>query len=181
MKHSNQIILVSGAASSGKSEWAENLALQQNKPVIYIATAQNNEQDQEWVAKIKKHQQRRPKNWQNWEISHNLSVAICNAPAQTCVLIDSLGTWVANLLEENEENWDLIVEELVKTITEMDKDIIFVAEETGWGVVPAYESGRIFRQRLGKLTRKIGTYSDIVYLVIAGYAINISNLGEKLP
>lgn len=181
MKNLSYIILVTGAASSGKSEWAENLAQKQDKSVIYIATAQNNHQDQEWSLKIAKHQQRRPKNWQIWEIPQNLSIAISHAPSQTCLLIDSLGTWVANLLQEDNKRWQLTVAELLTTIKHTDKDIIFVAEETGWGVVPSYESGRIFRDRLGQLIRQIGLQSQSVYLVTGGYAINISIVGEKLP
>jgi adenosylcobinamide kinase/adenosylcobinamide-phosphate guanylyltransferase len=180
MKNSG-IILVTGAASSGKSEWAENLALKQNKPVVYIATGESNPQDPEWRLKIEKHRQRRPESWQIWEIPHHLSRAIRNSPPQTCLLIDSLGTWVANLLTEDERNWQLIVRELLKTIEKTETEIIFVAEETGWGVVPAYESGRVFRDRLGKLSRQIGSKSDLVYLITGGHAINLTIWGEKLP
>ena len=52
--------------------------------------------------------------------------------------------------------------------------------ETGWGVVPAYESGRLFRDRLSKLVRQIGSRSDLVYLVTGGYALNLTFLGQKL-
>lgn len=180
MGNSGTVILVTGAASSGKSEWAEHLAHQQKKSVIYIATAQTNQEDKEWCLKIEKHKRRRPKNWQLQEIPYNLDIAIKNASPQTCLLIDSLGTWVANLLEKNEEDWQLIVTELVKNIKQTKTDLIFVAEETGWGVVPSYKSGRIFRDRLGKLIRHVGTISNYVYLVTGGYAINVALLGEKL-
>ncbi|NEO26715.1 MAG: bifunctional adenosylcobinamide kinase/adenosylcobinamide-phosphate guanylyltransferase, partial [Kamptonema sp. SIO4C4] len=58
------IILVTGPASSGKSEWAEKLATQQSLPVSYVATAQPVEDDAEWMAKIAKHAQRRPQEWE---------------------------------------------------------------------------------------------------------------------
>jgi adenosylcobinamide kinase/adenosylcobinamide-phosphate guanylyltransferase len=49
------IILVTGPARSGKSEWAENLATrlgqQFNQPIIYMATAQEEPQDLEWQAR----------------------------------------------------------------------------------------------------------------------------------
>jgi adenosylcobinamide kinase/adenosylcobinamide-phosphate guanylyltransferase len=180
-ENSRKITLVTGAASSGKSEWAESLALKQDYPVVYIATAQSNDQDPEWRLKIEKHRQRRPLSWQVWEIPDQLVLGISKSPPQACILIDSLGTWVANLLTENEHHWQLIVSELLKTIENREQEIIFVAEETGWGVIPAYESGRLFRDRLGKLIRQIGIKSDLVYLVTGGYAIDISVLGEKLP
>jgi adenosylcobinamide kinase/adenosylcobinamide-phosphate guanylyltransferase len=60
-------------------------------------------------------------------------------------------------------------------------DVIFVAEETGWGVVPAYPIGRKFRDRLGSLVRKLGTICHPVYLVTGGHALNLSILGVPLP
>lgn len=46
------ITLVTGAANSGKSEWAEYLASQCQKPVIYIATGLKNDHDIEWQKKL---------------------------------------------------------------------------------------------------------------------------------
>jgi len=51
----------------------------------------------------------------------------------------------------------------------------------GWGIVPAYELGRTFRDRLGGLSRKIGAIADAVYLVTGGYAMNLTQIGERLP
>jgi len=47
--------------------------------------------------------------------------------------------------------------------------------------VPAYPLGRLFRDRLGNLTRRVGAIADIVYLVTAGYVLNLSELGTPLP
>ena len=58
-----QLILVTGAARSGKSEWAETLALGSNKTVTYVATATIDPNDPEWQARISRHQQRRPVTW----------------------------------------------------------------------------------------------------------------------
>ncbi|MBF2056234.1 MAG: bifunctional adenosylcobinamide kinase/adenosylcobinamide-phosphate guanylyltransferase [Cyanobacterium sp. T60_A2020_053] len=175
-----KIILVTGAASSGKSEWAESLAQNQGKQVIYIATGQKNEQDEDWMAKIAQHQQRRPRNWQNWEITRDLASAITGITDDNCVLIDSLGTWVANHLDKSNDLWYATVKELITAINDTEADIIMVAEETGWGVVPAYPEGRWFRRRLGSVTRDIGQISHPVYLVVSGYAVDLTQVGVKL-
>lgn len=174
------IILVTGAAKSGKSEWAESLAKSTEKSVIYVATAQRNELDKEWNDKIIEHQKRRPLHWQTWEIPYNLPQNLLSIPDDYCVLIDSLGTWVANELDKTASDWEETVEELLKNINNISSEIIFVAEETAWGVVPSYESGRLFRNRLGNLIRRVGSIADTVYLTIGGYAVNISVLGVKL-
>jgi len=59
--------------------------------------------------------------------------------------------------------------------------VIFVAEETGWGVVPAYQLGRTFRDRLGGLVRRLGAVADTVYLITGGHVLNLSQLGHPLP
>jgi adenosylcobinamide kinase/adenosylcobinamide-phosphate guanylyltransferase len=178
---SKSLILVTGPASSGKSEWAEYLATTSQKSVIYLATGKTNYKDTEWQAKISKHQQRRPKSWQTREIPVNLSAEISLCLPDSCILVDSLGTWVANCLQEDQSSWDLRVSELLQTIQDSQCDLIFVGEETGWGVVPAYEIGRLFRDRLGRLIRTLGTQADQVYLVTGGYALNLTVLGQKLP
>lgn len=175
-----QIILVTGATRSGKSEWAENLAQASQKPVIYIATSQVDPSDQEWCDRIAQHQQRRLSQWQTLEIPLQLSQVIDNSLSPGCLLIDSLGTWVANCLEMSAENWQVMSEKLLISLENSSVDIILVAEETGWGVVPAYPLGRLFRDRLGDLSRRIGTMADTVYLVTGGHALNLSQLGQRL-
>ncbi|MCX7597002.1 MAG: bifunctional adenosylcobinamide kinase/adenosylcobinamide-phosphate guanylyltransferase [Fischerella sp.] len=177
----SKIILVTGPARSGKSEWAEALAVQSQKTVIYVATATCNDADNEWQQRIQKHQQRRPQKWVTLEVPVELSATLAKAQSNTCILIDSLGTWVANLLSQEEAIWEKTVQELLETVELVAADVIFVAEETGWGVVPAYPIGRTFRDRLGNLVRRLSAISASVYLVTGGHVLNLSLLGSPLP
>jgi adenosylcobinamide kinase / adenosylcobinamide-phosphate guanylyltransferase len=174
-----KVTLVTGAARSGKSEWAEKLALQSNS-VVYIATSNRNTDDVEWLSRIQQHVIRRPQSWSTLEVPIALSQALANVKPQACILVDSLGTWVANLLEQEESEWNKTVQDFLNTIELVAADIIFVAEETGWGVVPAYPTGRKFRDRLGSLVRRLSKISDTVYLVTGGYALNLSILGTPI-
>jgi adenosylcobinamide kinase/adenosylcobinamide-phosphate guanylyltransferase len=176
------ITLVTGATRSGKSEWAEHLALRSQKSIIYIATATRYPDDEEWEVRLQKHCDRRPENWQTLEVPIELAKSILEINNDsTYILVDSLGTWLANLLEENEESWIQIEKELLSAIQACKVDITFVSEEVGWGIVPAYELGRTFRDRLGGLSRKIGAIANAVYLVTGGYAVNLTQIGERLP
>lgn len=176
-----EIILVTGPARSGKSEWAEYLADQKSQEVIYIATSQEDPNDLEWQARLEKHRLRRPSHWQTQAVPVDLSSAIATSLPFNCLLIDSLGTWVANLLSQNDEQWQLTQQDLLINLQNCVNTIVFVAEETGWGVVPAYPIGRQFRDRLGNLTRSIGAIADKVYLVTGGYVLDLSQLGKPLP
>ncbi len=175
------IILVTGAARSGKSEWAEALAVQSGKSVVYVATAQADPQDLEWQARILSHQQRRPATWRTLSVPIALTATIQAADPSECLLVDSLGTWLANLLDQSESEWQQTVQELLLSLAQVQAQVIFVAEETGWGVVPAYPIGRLFRDRLGNLIRQIGAIAHPVYLITGGYALNLSQLGTPLP
>jgi len=177
----SKIILVTGAASSGKSEWAEFLAMESEKAVTYVATAQVDETDVEWVAKIAKHRCRRPQHWQTLVAQTDLTAAISTATSADCLLVDSLGTWIANLIDLSQKDWQKTVERFLKTLPEVSGEIILVAEETGWGVVPAYQIGRIFRDRAGSLSRQIGAIADTVYLVTGGHALDLKKFGTPIP
>ncbi len=176
-----KLTLVTGPARSGKSEWAETLAMQSHKAVVYVATATLVATDQEWQLRIQQHKQRRPQDWVTLEVPHELSATLAEAKPNTCLLVDSLGTWVANFLEQDEVIWRVTVHEFLETVQMVAADMIFVAEETGWGVVPAYPVGRKFRDRLGSLVRHLGSISDDVYLITGGHVLNLSLLGAPLP
>lgn len=175
------LILVTGPARSGKSEWAEAIAHQSTRSIVYIATAQVNLDDRDWQERIAKHQRRRPAEWQTRQVPIALAAAIVQAKPEECLLIDSLGTWLANLLDQSETAWQQSVSDLLSSLQQTPSDLIFVAEEVGWGVIPAYESGRLFRDRLGSLTRAIGAIADAVYLVTGGHAIDLTRFGVRLP
>ena len=174
-------ILVTGPSRSGKSEWAEHLAQQTSNPVIYIATGQENPDDPDWQARIDLHRRRRPDHWQTICVSQNLSATLQSLSPPICVLVDSLGGWVANCLELSESAWQAKQQELLQTLGDRPVSIILVAEETGWGVIPAYPLGRLFRDRLGSLTRQVGSQCQQVYLVTGGYALDLTQWGERLP
>ncbi len=172
-------ILVTGAARCGKSEWAERLAERSQQAVTYIATAAIDPTDAEWAARIVRHQQRRPATWQTVVALTDLAATIHQATELDCLLVDSLGTWVANLLDRSAPEWEDLSRELLDRLQTSVATVILVAEETGWGVVPAYASGRLFRDRLGMLTRQVGSIADPVYLVTGGHVLNLSQLGHK--
>lgn len=175
-----QITLIVGPSSSGKSELAEILAEKTNQSVIYLATAQVDETDPEWQTKILKHQQRRPINWQTLNTAGEFCVHLDQALAAECWLIDSLGTWVANFMEVEPIQWQQISDRLLKSLLNTQASVILVGEETGWGVVPAYPLGRLFRDRLGHLLRQVGNLADVTYLVTAGHVINLSLCADPL-
>jgi adenosylcobinamide kinase/adenosylcobinamide-phosphate guanylyltransferase len=56
-------ILIIGGAGSGKSHFAQELALKRGEPVLFVATAVAG--DEEMRQRIEEHQRKRPKSWEN--------------------------------------------------------------------------------------------------------------------
>ena len=175
-----QIILVTGAARSGKSEWAERLAAESGKQIVYVATAQRYEDDSDWDARIDQHIARRPREWRSLEVPFDLAGAIDGGIENECFLIDSLGSWVGNGLEMNDVDWQLGCDCLISSVESSVASLIFVSEETGWGVIPAYPMGRLFRDRLGRLIREFGQVADQTFLMVAGFAVDVQKIGVAI-
>ena len=68
----NNVILVLGGARSGKSRYAEQLALSRPPPRLYVATAAAH--DAEMVERIREHKQRRRPAWTTLEAPLELSL-----------------------------------------------------------------------------------------------------------
>jgi adenosylcobinamide kinase / adenosylcobinamide-phosphate guanylyltransferase len=156
--------------------------MQTGKLVTYVATAKPDPNDLDWLSRIEKHQQRRPELWKTLVVPLELAATIREySDISSCLLVDSLGTWVANWLDRDSVVWETTVQDLLNNLTQTAGTVIFVAEETGWGIVPAYPIGRLFRDRLGHLVRQLGILAQPVYLVAGGHVLNLSILGSPLP
>lgn len=87
--------LILGGARSGKSAWAERLATQSGRPVLYIATATPG--DDEMAARIARHRAERPPDWRTIEEPLHLYETIQTvAHPDDAVLVDCLTLWVSN-------------------------------------------------------------------------------------
>lgn len=181
------IILCSGGARSGKSEFAEQLALSLKGRKAYVATGQA--LDDEMKDRIKKHQLRRGKEWitfeiplhlhKNWEQIKNVSDVI---------LIDCLTMFTSNHVfahgdintqEDSNRIESIILEELRLLLQEInnsnDKTVIFVTNEIGLGIVPENKLARYFRDITGRVNREVASAANKMYLTISGVTIELKS------
>ena len=181
------IILCSGGARSGKSEFAEQLALSLKGRKVYVATGQAF--DDEMKDRIKKHQLRRGKEWitfeiplhlhENWEHIKNVSDVI---------LIDCLTMFTSNHVfahgdintqEDANRIESIILEELRLLLQEInnsnDKTVIFVTNEIGLGIVPENKLARYFRDITGRVNREVASAANKMYLTISGVTIELKS------
>jgi adenosylcobinamide kinase/adenosylcobinamide-phosphate guanylyltransferase len=157
------ITLVLGGARSGKSAFAESLAVAAHQPVTYLATAIVGD-DADFAERVRKHRERRPSEWRTVECGSDLPAAL-EATTHTA-LVDSLGTWLAGLADFEADS-----DGLCRGLLARRGDSIVVSEEVGLGVHPSTAVGGRFRDRLGELNRVVSEIADDAYLVVAGRAL----------
>lgn len=168
--------LILGGAKSGKSLFAENLAIQSQKKLTYIATAQA--YDGEMEQRISSHQQRRLAQAVSWrtieepialaDVLRQLSSTFSIKNKQL-VLIDCLTLWLSNLLLNlNKKQQQREVNAVFDVLADYQHDVIFVSNETGLGIVPANQLSRQFIDLAGELHQRMAIQSDRVMLTVAG-------------
>jgi adenosylcobinamide kinase / adenosylcobinamide-phosphate guanylyltransferase len=154
-------VLITGGARSGKSQEAER-RLAGAPEVIYVATAEQYPGDAEWSGRLAAHRARRPAHWSTVETA--VLAPLLREPGPP-LLIDCLGLWLARGSEDPDA--------LVAAWRACQREVVLVTNEVGSGVVPATESGRVFRDGLGRLNARIATESDEVWNCIAGVACRL--------
>lgn len=181
----HSVTLILGGVRSGKSRYAQHLAERSNS-VTFIATAESRD-DAEMHLKIARHRADRPTAWPTIEEPLHLSAAISTASQTSdAVLVDCLTIFAANLLEAHPDDPPALqsqIEALCTSLHSAPCGIILVSNEVGSGVVPAYASGRRFRDLVGELNQRVAAVADTVLLIVAGLplALKGSIPAEVLP
>ncbi|MGS0495954.1 bifunctional adenosylcobinamide kinase/adenosylcobinamide-phosphate guanylyltransferase [Pseudoalteromonas sp. S1727] len=169
--------LILGGARSGKSRFAEQLAQQTNKPVIYLATGQAH--DKEMQARIKHHQQQRPTDWQLIEEPISLAATLqAHSSKDNCILVDCLTLWLSNCLCHSNSCWSEQKTALLNTLDNLPGQVIFVSNEVGHGIVPLGELSRQFVDESGWLHQAIAVKAARVEFIMAGLALTLKGQSQ---
>ena len=182
-----EIFLVTGGARSGKSTFAEKLALKLGEGrAAYIATAQIF--DSEMAYRVNLHKKRRGANWLTFESPFNADKSISLAAKNfNAILFDCVTMYLSNFLcnEDLDDEkiflkFEKLLDDLINAAKNSTAKVVFVSNEVGAGIVPENKLARIFRDLAGLANQKIAAQSEKVFLTVAGYAVDIKKFGEKI-
>jgi len=170
----SRIILVTGGARSGKSRFAERLALTFGTPLGYLATCES--LDTEMDERVERHRKRRGLEWMTIEEPLSLTEMLAaNDGRFRAVLVDCVTLWLSNLLlaHEKPERVMATVRELVEAAPKFVTPLIFVTNEVGMGIVPENRLARVFRDLAGEANELLATAADEVHVVFAGLPLRL--------
>jgi adenosylcobinamide kinase/adenosylcobinamide-phosphate guanylyltransferase len=166
-----KIILITGGQRSGKSRYAQEMALSLAANPIYLATSRI--WDDEHRKRIERHKIERGKEWTTIEEKKALSRHDLTGKS---VLIDCVTLWATNYFFDLQSDTEKALAEL-KTefdkFTKQDATFIFVTNEIGMGEMPQNEIQRKFADLQGWLNQYIAEKSDEVYLIVSGIPVKI--------
>jgi len=195
------LVVITGGARSGKSRAAEQLAKTRALDGALVTVAVfGSESDAEMTDRIAHHLSHRPDGFSTLPAVDSRTW-LSAVEADTLLVVDCLGTCLGRAMLEV---WDECaaagadmtdaaelptgfepafterVSAIVSAIAERAGDTIVVTNEVGDGVVPAYATGRIFRDELGRANRTLIDIADAAYLAVAGRMLDLTALPRDI-
>lgn len=172
-----RIILITGGQRSGKSQYAERLALSLSEHPVYLATAHI--WDDEFRQRVLIHQQRRGEAWTNIEEEKHLSRHNLDGRV---VVIDCITLWCTNFFfTQGAKEWEqpsvdealCALKDEFDRFTNQDAMFIFVSNEIGSGGVSDSVVQRRFTDLQGWMNQYVAGCADEVVLMVSGIPVKI--------
>ena len=169
------IFLITGGQRSGKSQYAERLALSLSANPVYMATAHI--WDEEFHERVRQHQLRRGAEWTNieeerWLSRHDLQGRV--------ILVDCLTLWATNFFYADGAEADVnsaleVLKAEFDRFVQQDATFIFVTNEIGSGGTPVNDVQRRFTDLLGWLNQYVASKADEVVMMVSGIPVTIKH------
>ncbi|WP_194768829.1 bifunctional adenosylcobinamide kinase/adenosylcobinamide-phosphate guanylyltransferase [Tamlana sp. I1] len=165
------IYYITGGERSGKSSYAQNLALSLTNSPKYIATSRI--WDDNHKKRIDRHIADRDKRWTS--VEEEKEVALYINPKEV-VVIDCVTLWLTNFFLDTkndiEKSLELAKIEFDKLLT-LDATIIIISNEIGMGVHAQTEVGRKFTELQGWMNQHIAKNADKATMMVSGIPLTL--------
>ena len=172
MKTANSnIIFITGGARSGKSRYAQELALALCPNPGYIATAKI--WDEDFKQRVNRHQNERDERWSNYEEQRN--VAALTVTNKVCV-VDCVTLWLTNFFVDTKNDVPQSLQ-LIKAQTDalllQPCTYIIISNELGMGMHAETDIGRKFTDLQGWANQYFAAKAGKVIFMVSGLPLFI--------
>ena len=171
------LYLIFGGAASGKSKYAENIAIKLKSPLFYVATM--NPFGDEGLKRIEKHKEnRKNKGFCTIECYNNLEKL--KFPQRGTVLLECLGNLLANEMFSVKQIESSICEKIfngVFNVSAQNENLVIVTNDVFSDGLNYSEETQQYLKNLAFLNKAIAKKAD--YVIEVYYSIPIFLKGEK--
>ena len=164
---------ITGGERSGKSSYAQLLALQLSDTPVYLATSRIWDDDHR--KRIDRHIADRDERWASVEEEKALADVVAT---KSVTVIDCATLWLTNFFVDLDNDVALALEEAKKEFDRLcaiDATIIFISNEIGMGVHATTEIGRKFTELQGWMNQYIAKHADKAILMVSGIPVIIKD------
>lgn len=166
-----QLIYITGGQRSGKSSYAQQIAMDLSPNPYYLATARI--WDEDFKKRVERHQNDRGPEWSSIEEEKHISKV--DIIGKTVVL-DCVTLWLTNFFYDNERDTDACLDEAkaeLNSLLEQNGTLIVISNELGMGGHGATEVQRKFTDLQGWMNQYIASIADEAYLMVSGLPIKL--------
>jgi adenosylcobinamide kinase/adenosylcobinamide-phosphate guanylyltransferase len=170
-----QLVFITGGARSGKSRYAQEMALTHSQNPVYVATAKVYENDAAFRERVQHHKQDRDERWTSMEEL----LYVSQLPLENrVVVIDCVTLWLSNFFSLHKYDISSALEAIKKEINAIKKisaEVIIISNEIGMGVHAETEMGRKFTDLQGWANQYIAAQANQVVFMVSGIPLIVKN------
>ncbi|MDY8138892.1 bifunctional adenosylcobinamide kinase/adenosylcobinamide-phosphate guanylyltransferase [Aquimarina sp. 2201CG5-10] len=167
------IYYITGGERSGKSNYAQNLALQLSDSPYYLATSRVWDDDHQ--KRIDQHIADRDQRWVSIEEEKELSKVVKN---NSVVVVDCVTLWLTNFFVDTKNDIEASLSQAkieFDKLLQIDATIIIISNEIGMGGHATTEVGRKFTELQGWMNQHIAKHAHKAILMVSGIPVEIKN------
>ena len=165
------LIFITGGARSGKSRYAQQLALELSQAPVYLATARR--WDNDFEKRIQRHQSERDERWTSIEEEKYISKLSLNGKV---IVMDCVTLWLTNFFTDTKYDIESSLQQCKDEINGLDtvnNTFIIISNELGMGMHADTEIGRKFTDLQGWLNQYIAQKANKVVFMVSGIPVVI--------
>jgi adenosylcobinamide kinase/adenosylcobinamide-phosphate guanylyltransferase len=160
------IIFITGGTRSGKSRYAQKIALQLSPSPVYLATARI--WDEDFQERVNRHKAERGPEWTNYEGYRDLHLL----PLQNrVVVIDCVTLWLTNYFVDHNNDLEKSLAEFKQEIDQiciMDATFIIISNELGMSLHANTDIGRKFTDLQGWANQYVVAKAEKAIFMVSG-------------